>query len=80
MIPGIWALKVGSSVDNMLVMSFVNQTRVLSISGEEVEETEISGFNADLHTFYCGNVVHQQLLQVRELHGVVGVIQCFDSA
>ena len=61
---GIWALKVGSEVDNMLVLSFVSQTRVLSLSGEEVEETEISGFNGDVQTFYCGNVVHQQLVQV----------------
>ena len=48
----------------MLVLSFVSQTRVLSLSGEEVEETEISGFNGDVQTFYCGNVVHQQLVQV----------------
>ena len=34
------------------------------LSGEEVEETELSGFEADQQTFYCGNVAHNQLLQV----------------
>ena len=37
---------------------------VLMLSGEEVEETELSGFEADQQTFYCGNVAHNQLLQV----------------
>ena len=39
--------------------------RVLMLSGEEVEETELPGFEGDQQSFYCGNVAHKQLLQVR---------------
>ena len=38
--------------------------RVLMLSGEEVEETELPGFEGDQQSFYCGNVAHKQLLQV----------------
>lgn len=42
--------------------------RVLMLSGEEVEETELPGFVDNQQTFYCGNVAHQQLIQVRKQH------------
>ena len=32
----MWPLSVGSDLDNMLILSFVEQTRVLSLIGEEV--------------------------------------------
>lgn len=38
--------------------------RVLSLSGDEVEETEVAGFSSDQQTLWCGNVVHGQLVQV----------------
>lgn len=38
--------------------------RVLMLSGEEVEETELPGFVDNQQTFYCGNVAHHQLIQV----------------
>jgi len=38
--------------------------RVLMLSGEEVEETELPGFVDNQQTFYCGNVAHKQLIQV----------------
>lgn len=66
-IKGMWALKSGiddSPYDNTLVLSFVGHTRVLMLSGEEVEETEIEGFLSDQQTFYCANVAHGQILQV----------------
>lgn len=34
------------------------------LSGEEVEETELPGFVDNQQTFYCGNVAHNQLIQV----------------
>ena len=37
---------------------------VLLLSGEEVEETEVEGFDGNEQTFFCGNVIHNQLLQV----------------
>ena len=63
----MWPLKLGpnsKNLDNTLVMSFVEQTRVLTLLGEEVEETEIPGFLADQQTFYTGNVAFNQVVQV----------------
>lgn len=37
---------------------------MLTLSGEEVEETEIPGFLADQQTFFTGNVLHSQIVQV----------------
>lgn len=68
-IKGIWPLCVGSNepYDNMLVLSFVGQTRVLMLNGEEVEETELPGFDTTQQTFFCGNVRNKQLIQVTAL-------------
>ncbi len=65
-IKGLWPLRLGQnkSFDNTLVMSFVEATRVLTLSGEEVEETEIKGFLSDQQTFYTGNVDFDQIVQV----------------
>ncbi|KAL3841910.1 hypothetical protein ACJMK2_019999 [Sinanodonta woodiana] len=64
-IKGIWSLRVGSGdVDDTLVLSFVGQTRVLQLAGEEVEETEMPGFDCDQQTFLCANVSHKQLIQI----------------
>ncbi|RWS30639.1 DNA damage-binding protein 1-like protein [Leptotrombidium deliense] len=65
-IKGIWPLKVSTTeaLDNVLVLSFVEQTRILMLSGEEVEETEISGFDTNQQTLTCGNVIFNQILQV----------------
>lgn len=65
-IKGMWALRVATSekVDNTLVLAFVGQTRVLTLNGEEVEETEIPGFVSDQQSFYCGNVDFDQIIQV----------------
>uniref|UniRef100_A0A3P9NAD1 DNA damage-binding protein 1 n=1 Tax=Poecilia reticulata TaxID=8081 RepID=A0A3P9NAD1_POERE len=65
-IKGLWPLRseAGRETDDMLVLSFVGQTRVLMLSGEEVEETELPGFVDNQQTFYCGNVAHKQLIQI----------------
>ncbi|XP_069681912.1 DNA damage-binding protein 1 isoform X1 [Periplaneta americana] len=65
-IKGMWALRVATSskFDNTLVLAFVGQTRVLTLNGEEVEETEIPGFVSDQQSFFCGNVDHDQIIQV----------------
>ena len=44
---------------------------MLTLTGEEVEETEIAGFVADKQTFYSGNTEHGQIVQV-EHGGEVG--------
>ncbi|XP_001607743.2 DNA damage-binding protein 1 [Nasonia vitripennis] len=64
-IKGMWALKVDSvNFDNTLVLSFVGQTRILMLNGEEVEETEIPGFVADEQTFHTGNVTNDVIIQI----------------
>lgn len=65
-IKGMWPLRCGTSrvYDNTLILSFVEQTRVLTLNGEEVEETEIPGFFPDQQTFYAGNTVHSQIIQI----------------
>ncbi|ALC47529.1 pic [Drosophila busckii] len=66
-IKGMWSLKVGiddTPYENTLVLAFVGHTRILTLSGEEVEETDIPGFASDSQTFLCANVEHDQLIQV----------------
>ncbi|XP_031628469.1 DNA damage-binding protein 1 isoform X2 [Contarinia nasturtii] len=66
-IKGMWALKLGiedSLYDNTLVLAFVGHTRILTLTNEEVEETEVIGFLSDRQTFYCGNVAHNQIIQI----------------
>ncbi|TTN17659.1 DNA damage-binding protein 1 [Bagarius yarrelli] len=65
-IKGLWPLRseANRETDDMLVLSFVGQTRVLMLNGEEVEETELPGFVDNQQTFFCGNVAHQQLIQI----------------
>lgn len=63
-IKGMWALRIGiedSIYDNTLVLSFVGHTRILTLTGEEVEETEIEGFLSDQQTFHCANVDFSQV-------------------
>jgi len=50
-----------SPYENTLVLAFVGHTRILTLSGEEVEETEIPGFASDLQTFLCSNVDYDQV-------------------
>lgn len=51
----------------MIQEIFSFPSRVLMLNGEEVEETELTGFVDDQQTFFCGNVAHQQLIQVTPL-------------
>nr|CAG4643697.1 EOG090X00HD [Lepidurus arcticus] len=65
-IKGIWALRVATEAgfDNTLVFSFVGQTRVLTLNGEEMEETEIPGLVSEQQTFFCGNIGVDNIVQV----------------
>ena len=63
---GLWPLRLNSSKNkyDTLVISFVGHSRVLKLSGEEVEETELNGFDDETQTFHCTNVSFNQLVQV----------------
>jgi len=63
-IKGMWALRWGTELDNMLILSFIEQTRVLSVAGEEVEATELPGFTSEEQTFYAGNTDFNQIIQI----------------
>ncbi|KAF7990593.1 hypothetical protein HCN44_000398 [Aphidius gifuensis] len=64
-IKGMWALKIGNKIyDNTLVLSFVGQTRILTLNGEEVEETDIPGFTANEQTFHTGNINDDLFIQI----------------
>lgn len=48
------------------------------LSGEEVEETELAGFDSDQQTFLCANVSHSQILQVHSFcHQSIFILQPF---
>ncbi|CAG0881514.1 unnamed protein product [Cyprideis torosa] len=67
-IKGIWSARIGpvGDYDNALVMTFVRQTRVLSWTGEEVEEAPLRGFEGEQQTLLCLNVFFNKIVQVTE--------------
>jgi len=52
-----------TETDHLAICRF----RVLTLNGEEVEETDIPGFVSDQQSFFCGNVDHDQIIQVTPL-------------
>ncbi|KAJ4798665.1 DNA damage-binding protein 1 [Rhynchospora pubera] len=66
-IKGLWSLKSSTDDphDTFLVVSFITETRFLAMNMEdELEETEIEGFDAQTQTLYCQNAINDQLVQV----------------
>ena len=64
---GIWSLRAGSaeSYDTFLVVTFISETRVLAINVEdELDETDVPGFDGSAQTLLCLNAAHDQFLQV----------------
>jgi len=51
-------------MDSLLAVSFVGETKLLKISGEEIEETESAGFSDSEQTLLCGNSNDDQIIQV----------------
>eukprot|EP00894_Picocystis_sp_ML_P001100 jgi/Pico_ML_1/51617/g2612.t1 len=65
-IKGMWSLlDEAMEHDKYLVVSFVGETRMLALNeAEELDETSISGFDAESQSILCSNACHNQLLQV----------------
>lgn len=66
-VKAIWSLKFSTTdaFHTFLVVSFVNETRFLAMNPEdELEETEIDGFDSHTETLFCKEVIYDQLLQV----------------
>ncbi|KAJ8449900.1 hypothetical protein Cgig2_029262 [Carnegiea gigantea] len=69
-IKGMWSLKSSSDdvYDTFLVVSFISETRILAMNLEdELEETEIEGFDSQVQTLFCHDAVYNQLVQVGPL-------------
>ena len=65
----MWPLSVGSDLDNMLILSFVEQTRVLSLIGEEV-------IIRILHERFCtilslANVKYRDLIGQKSIRHII---------
>ncbi|CAH9076420.1 unnamed protein product [Cuscuta epithymum] len=66
-IKGMWSLRSATddAYDTFLVVSFISETRVLAMNLEdELEETEIEGFNSQVQTLFCHDAIYNQLVQV----------------
>ncbi|CAI7840716.1 unnamed protein product, partial [Closterium sp. NIES-53] len=66
-IKGMWSLRRGTweEHDTLLVVTFVSETRSLAINDQdELDETDVLGFDEHAQTLFCGNVVHDQIVQV----------------
>lgn len=64
---GIWSLRAGTaeSYDTFLVVTFISETRVLAINVEdELDETDVPGFDSTSQTLLCLNAAHDQFVQV----------------
>jgi DNA damage-binding protein 1 len=65
-IKNIWSLRKSfeSPFDTYLVQSYVSETRVFGIEGEEMEERTFEALISDVSSLYCGNAVHDTIVQV----------------
>ncbi len=68
-LPGIkmmWSLRAQSDAafDTYLVQSFIAETRILRIEGEEMEEAVLDGFDCNSPSLFCGNMAGDILVQV----------------
>ncbi|KAG6419373.1 hypothetical protein SASPL_121593 [Salvia splendens] len=66
-IKGMWSLRPATDdpYDTFLVVSFINETRILAMNIEdELEETEIEGFCSNVQTLFCHDAAYDQLVQV----------------
>lgn len=65
-IKSVWSLRKSfeSHFDTYLVQSYVSETRVFGIEGEEMEERTFDALIADVSSLYCGNCIHDTIVQV----------------
>lgn len=66
-VKGIWSMKkrLSDEFDSYLILTFVGETRVLGMNSEdELDEIDFNGFDTNAGTLWCGNVMHDQYVQV----------------
>ena len=74
----MWSLRSSTDdpFDTFLVVSFISETRILAMNlDDELEETEIEGFNSPVQTLFCHDAVYNQLVQVRVFCHQIGSIE-----
>ena len=67
-IKGMWSLRgsFDSPFDTYLVQSYISETRILEISNDQMEETEIAGFQSNTPTLFASNTKGDCLIQITE--------------
>lgn len=67
-VTGIWSLRPGdidtTVYDKYLIQSFSLETKILAIDEDSMEEMEMSGFDGESRSLYCGNMKGGCLVQV----------------
>uniref|UniRef100_A0A915B6F3 DNA damage-binding protein 1 n=1 Tax=Parascaris univalens TaxID=6257 RepID=A0A915B6F3_PARUN len=73
-LPGVkalFSLNVESELDDYLVVGFVDETHILKISGEELEDTQLPGFSTTEQTLWAGRVGSGAIAQITPLKVVL---------
>ena len=67
-IQGLWGIKETDNAveDKYLIQSFVGETRVLAMEGEELGEIEMDGLDSSIQTKWCGNMNNNVFAQISE--------------
>uniref|UniRef100_A0A914DYF9 DNA damage-binding protein 1 n=1 Tax=Acrobeloides nanus TaxID=290746 RepID=A0A914DYF9_9BILA len=63
-VKALFTLRFLSELDNYLVASFIDETHLLKLNGEELEDTEINGFDVNAPTLWAGSISSEQILQI----------------
>ena len=66
-------MATGHVLEVICFYSFLHSA--LSLSGEEVEETEIAGLATDQETFYCSNITGERIIQVTFCGGLAKLLR-----
>ncbi|KIH54852.1 CPSF A subunit region, partial [Ancylostoma duodenale] len=79
-VKGIFTLKIGSKLDNYIIISLSSETHILAMNGEELEDTQLLDLETDEHTLWAGMLGSSQVvLQLVVACGTrVYYLQCGD--
>ncbi|EPB68014.1 CPSF A subunit region [Ancylostoma ceylanicum] len=79
-VKGIFTLKIGSKLDNYIIISLSSETHILAMNGEELEDTQLLDLETDEHTLWAGMLGSSQIvLQLVVACGTrVYYLQCGD--
>lgn len=61
-VKGIFTLKMDSKLDNYLIVSLSSETHILSMNGEELEDTQLLDLETDEHTLWAGMLGSSQIV------------------